>query len=50
MQVAGLAAVGRVHVSADFHLEMLKARAEVRLEEIVQNLAALWLGIIDEQT
>ena len=50
MHVAGLAAVGRVHVPADFHLKMLKARAEVRLEEIVQNLAALWLGIIYEQT
>ena len=48
MHVAGLAAVGRVHVAADFHLEMLKARPEVRFEQTVQNLTALRLGVIDE--
>ena len=49
VHVAGLGPVGGVHVGADLDLEDLHAGAVVGLEEIVENLAALRLGIIDEQ-
>ena len=49
MHVAGLGTVGGVHVCADLDLEDLDAGAVVGLEEIVENLAALGLGIVDEK-
>jgi hypothetical protein len=36
-------------VAADLHLEMLKAGAVVRLEEVIEDLAAIGLRVIDEQ-
>jgi hypothetical protein len=47
--MAGLGAVGGVHVGADLNLEDLNVGAVVGLEEIVEDLAALGLGIVDEQ-
>jgi len=47
---AWLGAVGGVDIGADFDLEMLERSAVVRLEKIVENLAALRFWIVDEQT
>jgi len=40
----GLGAVGGVGVAADLQLEDLQVRAVARLEQVVQELTALWLG------
>ena len=47
--VAGLGPVGGVHVGPDLDLEDLDAGAVVGLEEVVEGLAALRLGIVDQQ-
>ena len=48
-RMARLGALGRVDVAADFHLQMMQRGAEVRLEEEVEHLAALRLGIVEQQ-
>ncbi len=47
--VAGLGAVGGVGVAADLDLEDLQRRAVARLEQVVEDLAALRLRIVDQQ-
>ncbi len=49
VHVAGLGPVGGVHVRTDLDLEDLHAGTVVGLEKIVENLAPLRLGIVDEQ-
>ena len=50
MHMARFGAVGRVHIRANFHLENLHTCAVVRLEKVVQNLAAIGLRIVDQQS
>jgi hypothetical protein len=47
--VGALGAVGRLGVAADLDLQDLQRRAELRLEEDVEQLAALRLLVVDEQ-
>src|SRR6185437_1230913 len=47
--MAGFGAIGGVNVSAYFDLETLQSRTIARLEQVVENLAALWLRIIDKK-
>ena len=47
--MGGLAAAGGVLAAADLHLEMLEPGAEFGLEQKVQDLAALRLGVVREQ-
>ena len=49
MLVAGLGADGGVGVAADLHLEDLQRGAVAGLEQVVQDLAALRLRIVDQQ-
>ena len=49
VHVARLRTVGGVHVGANFHLEDLQAGPIVRLEQIVENLAAIGLGVVDQE-
>ena len=46
---AGLGAVGGVYVSANLHLETLQGCPVAGLEQLVENLAALRFGVIDEK-
>jgi hypothetical protein len=46
---AGLRAVGGVGVPADLDLEYLHGRAVAGLEQVVQHLRPLRLGVVDEQ-
>jgi len=48
-RMGGLPAAGRVLTAAKFHLEMLETGAEFGLEQEVENLAALGLGIVRKQ-
>ena len=49
MHVARLGALGRVSVTGNFDQQRAHGRAELGLEEQIQNLAALRFGIILEQ-
>jgi hypothetical protein len=49
MHVTGLRTVGGVGVAAHFNLEVLKGCSVVRFEQIVQDLAPLRFGIVDQQ-
>src|SRR5215831_18884398 len=49
MREGRLGAAGRVHVPADFDLQVLQRGAVSRLEEQIENLAALRLGVVDQQ-
>ena len=49
MHVARFGAIGRVHIRANLDFENLHARAVVRLEQIVQNLAAVGFRVVDQQ-
>ena len=46
---AGFGAVGGIHVAADLDLQVLERRAELGLEEEIQDLAPLRLGVVDQQ-
>jgi hypothetical protein len=47
--VAGLGAVGGVGVAADLELQQLNRGAVAGLEQVVEDLGALWLGVVDEE-
>ena len=47
--MARLGSVGRVDVAADLHLQMMQRRSEIRLEQKIEDLAPLRLGVIHQQ-
>jgi len=44
-----LRTVSGVGVAADFNLEVLKGSSVVRFEQVVQDLAPLRFGVVDQQ-
>ena len=47
--VRGFATLGRVGIAPDLNLEHLQGGPVMRLEQVVEDLAALRLGIVDQQ-
>ena len=48
--MAGLGAVGGVDICTQLNLEKLQRRAVSRLEQVVENLAPLRLGLVNQQS
>ncbi len=50
MGMAGFGAAGGIDIAADFDFEMLQACAVTGLEQQVEDLASIWLGIVQQQS
>jgi len=44
-----LGAIGGIYLAANLNLEMLQRRAVAGLEKVIENLAPLWLRVVNEQ-